>query len=151
MKKIIAILVGVLAFAAVASAQPRALGIRVGGNGAELSYQQSLGNNFAEFDLGAAWGHGFGLSLTGTYDFIFASAGIVNFYVGPGASLAFYNYNDGNTSSLQFFPGIVAQLGFEFEIPSIPMNISIDWMPGYYFNSLGTVWGNAALGLRYRF
>ena len=48
MKKFFAVMVAALAFAAVASAQPKAVGVRVG-NGAEVSYQHYLGgSNFIE-------------------------------------------------------------------------------------------------------
>ena len=51
MKKFFAVMVAALAFAAVASAQPKAVGVRVG-NGAEVSYQHYLGgSNFIEADL----------------------------------------------------------------------------------------------------
>ena len=148
MKKVLAILVAVLAFAAVASAQPRALGIRGGWNshfGGELSYQHSLGANFAEFDLGL-YGHNF--SVAGIYDFVFGSAGVVNFYGGPGVLVQFCNTEDG----IAFGGGVVGQLGFEIET-GIPLNISLDWRPtcwllgGHpYFG-----WQGFALGLRYRF
>lgn len=145
MKKLIAILAGVLAFAAVASAQPRAIGIRAG-YGGELSYQHSLGSNFLEADLGFL-GSAHGVYVTGIYDFVLAQAGIVNFYVGPGVQLGFYNY-DGVSS---FNAGIAGQLGLEFELPSIPLNISLDWRPTYYFNVGGFDWQGFALGIRYRF
>ena len=151
MKKIIAILLGVLAFAAVASAQPRALGLRGGPGGVELSYQHGFGSNFAEFDLGASFArYGTGIALQGFYDFVVANAGVVNFSVGPGAMLGVYGYNDGTTSTSVFTGGVGAQFGIEFELPSIPLNISLDWAPLYIFNG-GMAWGNAAVGLRYRF
>jgi len=145
MKKIIAILLGVLAFAAVASAQPRAIGLRAG-YGGELSYQHAFGSNFLEADLGFL-GSAHGIYVTGIYDFVLAQAGIVNFYAGPGVQLGFYNY-DGVSS---FNAGIAGQLGLEFEIPSIPLNISLDWRPTYYFNYGGFGWQGFALGIRYRF
>ncbi|MBQ9451594.1 MAG: hypothetical protein IJU34_09830 [Bacteroidales bacterium] len=145
MKKFIAILVGVLAFAAVATAQPRALGIRAG-YGAELSYQHGGGAGFLEADLGFL-GSGHGFYVTGIYDFILGSAGIANFYVGPGVQLGFYNYDQKNG----FNAGIAGQLGVEFEIPSVPLNISLDWRPVYYFQYGGFGWSGFALGLRYRF
>ena len=49
MKKIILTAALVLGFAAAASAQPRALGVRIG-NGGEISYQHTMGNNFLEVD-----------------------------------------------------------------------------------------------------
>ena len=51
MKKFIVVVLSVLAFAAVASAQPRALGIRAG-YGGEISYQHGGGAGFLEADLG---------------------------------------------------------------------------------------------------
>ena len=148
MKKLIAILVGVLAFAAVASAQPRALGVRAG-YGGELSYQHSLGSNFAEFDLGFLAGNG--IYATGIYDFILGSAGICNFYAGPGVQLGFYSYKDVDGNVMKFNAAVVGQIGVEFEIPSIPLNISLDWRPAYYFVHGGFGWNGFALGLRYRF
>ena len=147
MKKILALVAGVLAFAAVASAQPRALGVRAGWPVGELSYQQSLGSNFTEFDLG--WFHN-GINLVGVYDLVFASANIFNFYIGPGAQVGFYRYSDVNGDVMKFNVGVVAQLGVEAEIPSIPINLSLDWRPTI-FSLGGTYWGGVALGIRYRF
>lgn len=144
MKKLLTILIGVLAFAAVASAQPRALGIRAG-YGGEISYQHSTGPGFIEADLGFLAGHGF--YVTGVYDFIFANSGICNFYVGPGVQLGAWT----DKKDAGFNLGIVGQLGVEFEIPTIPMNISIDWRPAFYFMHGGFGWDGFALGLRYRF
>ena len=53
MKKIILTAALVLGLAAAASAQPRALGVRIG-DGAEISYQHTLGNNFLE-EIGRAY------------------------------------------------------------------------------------------------
>ena len=144
MKKFIVVVLSVLAFAAVASAQPRALGIRAG-YGGEISYQHGGGAGFLEADLGFWANNGF--YVTGVYDFIFANAGIVNFYVGPGVQLGFYNHAEQSG----FNAGLAGQLGMEFEIPSAPVNISLDWRPVYYFNYGGFGWQGIALGIRYRF
>ena len=148
MKKVIAILIAAFAFVAVASAQPRALGVRAG-YGGELSYQHSLGSNFAEFDLGFLAGNG--LYATGIYDFVLGSAGICNFYAGPGVQLGAYSYKDVDGTVMKFNAAVVGQIGVEFEIPSIPLNISLDWRPAYYFVHGGFGWNGFALGLRYRF
>lgn len=146
MKKLLVVLLGVLAFAAVASAQPRAIGVRAG-YGGELSYQHGLGSSsFLELDLGFL-GHAHGYYVTGAYDFIIGNAGICNFYVGPAVQLGFYNHERIGA----FNAGAGAQLGVEFEIPSIPLNISVDWRPIYYFHYGGFGWQGAALGIRYRF
>ncbi len=144
MKKVLAILVAAFAFVAVASAQPRALGVRAGWGG-ELSYQHGAGAGFLEADLGFLANNGF--YVTGIYDFILGSAGICNFYAGPGVQLGFYNHADQSG----FNAGIAGQLGVEFEIPSVPLNLSLDWRPVYYFNYCGFGWQGIALGIRYRF
>ena len=51
MKKIILVAAMVLGFAVAASAQPRALGLKLGW-GAELSYQHGFGSDFLEANLG---------------------------------------------------------------------------------------------------
>lgn len=147
MKKFIAFVAGILAFAAVASAQPRAIGVRAGWPVGELSYQQSMSDNFMEFDLG--WFNN-GFNLVGVYDFVFASANIFNFYIGPGAQIGLYRYKDTNGDVMKFNLGVVAQLGVEAEIPSIPLNISLDWRPTVFAIG-GSYWGGVALGIRYRF
>ena len=79
MKKALLIVAAILGLAVVASAQPRALGIRAG-YGAELSYQHTLGGqNFIEADLGWALGNPGGLDLGLSYDFIIAPLGPLNF------------------------------------------------------------------------
>ena len=84
MKKVIAIAVAVLCFAAVASAQPKALGIRAT-YGAELSYQHNAGPGFFEFDAGLFDKF---VDLTAIYDFNIAPIGPLNFYAGPGVFVA---------------------------------------------------------------
>ena len=124
-------MVAALAFAAVASAQPKAVGVRVG-NGAEVSYQHYLGgSNFIEADLGFMSN---GFRLTGIYDFDLGSAGNFNFYVGPGASLGFVNGTDGNGNAKTYFSAaVVGQVGAEFAVPGVPLNFSLDWRPAIYF------------------
>ena len=144
MKIIITIVVAVLAFAAVAVAQPRALGVRAG-YGAELSYQHTLGGaNFGELDLG--WGvESFTAALA--YDFVIPTGTPLNFYVGPQVSTYLYNLDDG----LGFGLGAGAQLGLEYMF-SFPLQLSLDWRPTFQFIP-GTAfgWHSIALGIRYKF
>ena len=145
MKKLIFVLIGVFAFVAVASAQPRALGLRAG-YGGEVSYQHTVASGFLEADLGfLANAHGF--YVTGIYDFIFASSGICNFYVGPGVQVGVHSHEHAN----DFNAGLGGQLGVEFEIPTIPLNLSLDWRPMYYLQQDVFGWQGIALGIRYRF
>ena len=146
MKKFLAIAVALVAFAAVASAQPRAIGVRAG-YGGELSYQHSIGSNFAEFDLGL-FGHS--AAVSGIYDFIIAGDGNFNFYAGPGARIGTWvgeNYSG-------FDIGIAGQVGIEYNF-SLPIQLSLDWKPVFHFIGDDTYKGfdfsGAAIGIRYRF
>lgn len=147
MKKIIVLALSVLAFAAVASAQPRALGVRLGGD-AEVSYQHNLGSQFLEADLGmAVGGHFAGFHLTGVYDFTFASVDNFNFYAGPGAQVSMYTADEHSGLGI----GIGGQIGAEYQFGTIPFTISLDWRPMWDFLGAGASWSSAALGFRYRF
>lgn len=150
MKKFIVVVLSVIAFAAVASAQPRAIGLRAG-YGAEISYQHYMGaENFLEADFGLVGSHGF--YLTGVYNFNIGYAGPFSFYAGPGAQAGVYNYKnaDGN-SALALNLAVGGQIGAEWAIPSAPINISLDWRPMFYLMHGGFGWDGFALGLRYRF
>ncbi|MBQ9547893.1 MAG: hypothetical protein IJV01_01880 [Bacteroidales bacterium] len=140
MKKILAIAISLLAFAAVANAQPRTIGIRAG-YGAQLSYQHTMGGeNFLEVNAG--WSAN-AVAFTGTYDFILANEGNFNFYAGPGAYVGLANSD--------LFLGVAGQLGVEYNF-DIPLTLSLDWIP--VFNLIpGTAfgWQSIALGIRYRF
>jgi hypothetical protein len=144
MKKTLILLAAILGFAVVASAQPRAIGVRAG-YGGELSYQHDLGSNFAEFDLG--W-FAQGFNLVGIYDFIIAGSGEVDVYVGPGAQLSVFNTEAGSGLNL----GVAGQLGVEWNFPTVPLQLSIDWRPVFFFlNQRGVGYDSVGLGIRYHF
>lgn len=145
MKKLIIAILSVFAFVAVASAQPRAIGVRAG-YGGEISYQHYVGDCFIEADLGLVGNHGF--YVTGIYDFNIGYAGPFSFYAGPGAQVGFYNAGE-NAMALNLAVG--GQIGAEWAIPSAPINISLDWRPMFYLMHGGFGWDGFALGLRYRF
>ncbi len=141
MKKLIVVLVAALAFTVAASAQPRAIGIR-GAYGVDLSYQHSLGaQNFAELDLGLS---SYGFNLSGVYDIVFANQGDFNFYAGPGATVSIGNG--------YFLAGLSGQVGAEWNVPSLPIQLSLDWKPTFYLIGVQSFsWEGFALGIRYRF
>ena len=147
MKKALLIVAAILGLAVVASAQPRALGIRAG-YGAELSYQHTLGGqNFIEADLGWALGNPGGLDLGLSYDFIIAPLGPLNFYAGPSAQAWMWF---GESSG--FGVGVGAQLGLEYCFDSIPLQLSLDWKPSFNIvPASGFGWQGIALGIRYLF
>ena len=155
MKKIIIAAALVLGFAVAASAQPRALGVRIG-NGGEISYQHNLnGENFIEAVLGLG---GFSyLNVAGTYNFMIAqpawtNAGEWGFYAGPGIALG--------AGQGIFNVGIAAQVGLEYTF-DFPLQISVDLRPQIGMVSATAndvtarafgVWGwYPHLGIRYRF
>ena len=142
MKKIFAVVVAVFAFVALASAQPRALGVRVGWGG-EVSYQHTLGaENFLEVDAG--WGAN-ALSVGAAYDFQIAPVGPFGFYAGPSAQVWMGGDDD-------FVLGVGAQVGLEYIFPSFPLQISLDWRPVFdLIPSTGFGWQSVGLGIRYAF
>lgn len=125
MRKVVAILFSALFAAALASAQPRALGLR-GAWGAELSYEQYMGSeNFFEAELGL-YGRDV-LHVEATYNYIFAgggtSAGEWNAYWGWGAVVGAYT---GNYRGMHV--AAAGQIGIEFNF-TIPLQFSLDFRP----------------------
>ena len=131
------------------------------GIGIRGGFQQGLtikhftsANTALEGLLVTRWG---GMFVTGLYE-IHANAFDVdglNWYYGIGGHVGFY---DGSRSpyvadDLRYNSvGVDAILGMEYNIPDIPINVSIDWKPA--FNILGGTgfWAdNGALSVRYTF
>lgn len=140
MKKIILIAALVLGFAAAASAQPKAIGLRIG-YGAELSYQHNVGANFIEADLGLESFKNLGVAAT--YNFSIAEFGDgFKFYAGPGIGLGF-------AESLMV--GVAGQAGVEYNFASAPVNISVDVRPYFDFMGVGLVGWYPHIGVRYNF
>lgn len=141
-----------------AQVNPHAIGLRFGGdgttNGAELSYQHGFGDmNRLELDLGVRSRKHFNQTqISGIYHWVWNLTGGLNWYVGPGATLGFYNWDDGRTTSSGVALGIGGQLGLEYDFNKngAPLLLSLDTRPMFdfagYNNGFG--WG-AALGLRY--
>ena len=102
MKKILFVSIFALMFSMFASAQvnPNAIGLRFGGGslgGAEVSYQKGLGSNRLELDFG--WGGNSNHSrmyLSGIFHWNWNIVEGLNWYVGPGASIGYYQIKNGN-------------------------------------------------------
>lgn len=153
MKKIILVAALVLGFAAVAAAQPRAVGLR-GGYGIEATYQHTMGENFLEANLGLG---GFNsLNVAATYNWMLAQPdwtdrGEWGVYAGPGAALGLVFGNPG-----AFNIAAAGQVGLEYTF-WFPLQLSLDIRPqlglwtgggtaGFYFGG----WC-PALSIRYKF
>lgn len=140
MKKIILIAALVIGAAVAASAQPRAIGGRIG-YGVDFSYQHSIGNNFIEADLGVESFKN--LNFAVTYDFMIAQFGSgFGFYAGPGIGLGFAE---------KLRVGIAGQVGLEYNFAAAPVQLSLDVRPYFDFVNVGLVGWWPHLGIRYRF
>lgn len=133
-----------------------ALGVRLGSNngfGGEISYQVRLSNNNRlELDLGLRNGKDYdGYKITGVYQWVMPLENRFNWYVGVGAGLGSYNFNNTNRDTFIFAAG---DIGIEYNF-SGPVMISLDYRPEFNFgnsaynnNGLNS---DIALGLRFQF
>ena len=151
MKKIILVAALVLGFAVAASAQPRAIGVRLG-NGGEISYQHQLGKNFLEVDggLGLGFDGTFNVGATGVYNFMIAQPawtdrGEWGFYAGPGASVGL---GVGETNYLTL--GVAGMVGLEYTF-WFPLQLSIDFRQHIGIGNGFWAPSSVGLGVRYRF
>ena len=156
MKKLIITLTLVIVMVTAANAQDynNAIGIR-GGLFSGLTLKHFIGDRAAlEALLETRWS---GLGVTGLYE-IHANAFDVdrlNWYYGGGAHIGFYNGSNtkwGTANTSYSVIGIDGILGIEYNIPDIPINISLDYKP--VFNIIGYTgfWGDGgALSIRYIF
>lgn len=151
MKRILITLAVMLGFAVAASAQPRAIGVRIG-NGGEISYQHTLGNNFLEVDggLGLGLDKVFNLGATGIYNFMIAQPqwtdrGEWGFYAGPGASVGL-----GVGEDNYFTLGAAGMVGLEYTF-WFPLQLSIDFRQ--HIGIGNGFWSHSSIGLgvRYKF
>ena len=138
MKITILILAAVRGFAVAASAQPKALGVRIGW-GVDITYQNYLNSaDFLEFDLGLDDGYNSSnFHVDGVYNFMIAqpnwTRGKWGFYGGPGVSLAVWDNDDKDNV---VYAGIVGNLGLEYTF-NIPLQLFIDVRPRLMFGDGG--------------
>lgn len=123
----------------------KAIGLRFGYSGAEISYQQPLGTaNRLELDLGI---NNWGLGLNGIYQWVWNLTSEVDglkWYAGVGGNLGLHTYSN-------FGLGVVGQIGIEYNF-DFPLQLSLDYRPGIYI--IPTVYGiydGVCLSARYRF
>lgn len=158
MKKIIILTLLVLGLGLNAHSQvnPHALGLRLGGgsySGAELSYQKGLGNaNRLEFDLGFGANKNHNRSyLACMFHWNWNIADAFNWYIGPGASVGFYTY-DQNEGYFNLALGGQIGIEYDFKKKNVPLLLSLDARPMWDFlgDHSGLGWG-VAFGVRYVF
>jgi len=136
MKRIVILLIGLVGLAAIASAQPRAVGARfaaAGWMGSEFSYEHTVnsnGNQFLEVELGLERYDGF--RLTGTWNWSvwhpeISASGEWSLYLGAGTTLGFLDYS--GEDQYGYMIGAVAQVGLEYRFDSVPLSFSADIRP----------------------
>lgn len=143
-----------------AQVNPNAIGVRLNGdgrgNGAELSYQHGFGDkNRLELDLGGRshrhWHH---FGIFAGYHWVWNITSGLNWYVGPGAAVGFYQsrdiYDDGITLA------IGGQIGIEYDFSSAgaPILLSLDVRPlweVWEYNEYYNFGYGGALSVRYVF
>ncbi|MCR9171877.1 MAG: hypothetical protein NXI10_05260 [bacterium] len=155
--------------------QDKAIGLRLGatnyGNGAEISYQHGFSEkNRLELDLGMrANNHYSVLGISGIYHWKWNIDGGLNWYIGPGAQLAFFSHRDnfhghGNghghdhdddfeESGMLLFIGGQIGIEYDFNEHGVPIQLSLDGRPMWgllstYYSGPGY---GGALGIRYTF
>jgi hypothetical protein len=142
------------------SAQPRAIGARLG-YGVEFSYQHGLGNNMLQIDAGLPFLNSIQAAVV--YDWIFPisswkEAGSWNWYAGVGGGLGIYNMFNHKEAKSAFFIGIAGMIGIEYNF-KFPLQLSLDYRPiigptfgdDVYLRGEALHTGAFGLGIRYKF
>jgi len=127
------------------SSYQTALGVKVW-DGGGISLKHFVNGNNALEGIGYFWRQG--ARITGLYEIHGAinNAGGLQWYIGPGAHVGFYNDRYGNRS----FIGIDGVLGLDYKFSGAPINVSIDWQPSFEFgDNRGFVGNWGGLGIRY--
>ena len=160
MKSFFIITIAILGMAAVAGAQPKAIGGRIGNYGMDISYENYVGSgaDFLEFELGLD--DRFRTSafhFDGIYNFMIAqpdwtSSGQWGFYAGPGASVAVWDGGPDTDANI-VYAGLVGNMGLEY-IFDFPLQLSLSLRPRLMLGD-GKIRENGLLslgvGIRYVF
>ena len=158
MKKALLALAVLIGSAAIAFAQPKSLGGRLGNYGIDISFENYVfgGPDFLEFGLGLD--NGFSTSdfhVDGIYNFMIVQpdwtpAGHWGFYAGPGASVALWENNDNENT---VYAGFVGNVGLEYTF-DFNLQLSLDFRPRLMFGDGGVRSDgpfSLGVGVRYAF
>jgi len=133
-------------------ANPILLGLR-GGNdnsGITLQYYLDKENRVLEGIASLLFPGDNGIEFTGLYEyhFPFSDHEAFGWYIGWGVHLGFYD-RPGNTDISLGPDGI---LGFQYTFENIPLNLSIDWHPGFdIISDYRSRFSNVGISARYVF
>jgi hypothetical protein len=129
------------------STYKNALGVKVW-DGGGISYKHFFDSKNAGELIGYFWNQG--TRITGLYEIHGSISGAsgLQWYIGPGAHVGFYNTKYGGGS----FIGVDGVLGLDYKFNKAPINLSLDWQPSFEFGTnRGFVGSWGGLGIRYTF
>ncbi|MGM9762669.1 MAG: hypothetical protein ACI3ZQ_01450 [Candidatus Cryptobacteroides sp.] len=156
MKRILFVLIFVFGLSAAVVAQERAVGVRIGAFGTDVSYEQNIKyHQFIEANLGVDYGFisdrqyhkpSPGFKVAATYNFVWATPawtrkGTWALYAGPGLAMGYvedmFGYKIGE-DMLRFYNNgfmlsLVAQVGLSYCF-DFPLQLSIDIRPLFGFH-----------------
>ena len=77
----------------------------------------------------------------------------LRWYYGGGASLFFWNFDNGfaNDGASNTSIGIMGALGLDYKFANAPVNLSLDWLPTFFVNGYGNGFGAGYTGLSARY
>lgn len=140
-----AVLMLLLSGTANAQAQyEKALGLRLGGS-VGVTYVQPMLGNYMEFIGEFRFGNSGYFAVGALYEMKYSFFDIENmdWYFGGGANIGISGDN--------FGVGVDGVIGLEYTLDSAPLNIGIDWKPGFDLINSANYLSNGALSLRYVF
>ena len=135
---------------AQSSSYRTALGLRVW-DGAGITLKHFFNDRDAGDFILYFWNRGF--RFTGLYEIHgdFADARGLKWYIGPGAHVGFYDYYKDNNHVDGAYLGIDGVLGLDYKFTGAPINLSLDWQPGFEFGDYVGFFSRGGLSIRYTF
>lgn len=75
----------------------------------------------------------------------------LNYYFGAGAGAYFWNFSNDFLKGANTTYGVQGYLGLDYTFKDIPVNITVDWIPTYFFNGFSSGFGGGfgSVGVRY--
>jgi hypothetical protein len=140
------------------------LGLKAGFYGpAEISYQHPIAiDNRLEvgiqYDDQASEEYTYQLHLRAVYQWMKRDKRLpfgFNYFVGLGAGVVAYQTSPKDNYQNTMGGGILGQIGLEYNFQNVPIQMTIDYRPGYYLNPVPStgafIYSDLKLGVRYRF
>jgi hypothetical protein len=124
-----------------------AIGVKISG-GVALSFKKFVKPTHAIEAQGMWFNEG--VRFTALYEFHQpTSIAGLSWYVGPGAHVGFWKKSSRVEYNSRADVGIDGVLGLDYKFNGIPLNISLDWQPGYSFLGAGLQPQFGGVGIRY--